>query len=138
MPTQPSELPVIGTLLDAFPISNYRWTQDIIWHNGPILSLFRSPENTPLLFMYSASDAYANRWLAVELLEHTLKTLVQGKLPLYDVFMSPLNNAVFVIDLAPTSEPSDATILCRSAVANPQDIPKEYLPVPAYCLPLVN
>ncbi len=95
---------------------------DLIYHEGPLLSLFIDKDNPDIYYLYKwiDSDELCNRWLITQINSVSLKSFFYKQVSLRDII---LNNPIcYSIDLD-NDLAEGGVLVCSSA-----NLPNEYLP----------
>lgn len=95
---------------------------DLIYHEGPLLSLFIDKDNPDLyyIFKWSDNDQDTNRWIVTQVNALSLRAFFYKQTSLRDII---LNNPVcYCVDI--DNDLNEKSVL----VCSTTDLPKEYLP----------
>ena len=95
-PRNPLLSPVPGEAC-ASPIDDARYVADLIWHDGPFLSLVRLGDALYLV-AWADMDDEKHRWLVVRLSRARYEALAAGSVTLERVFRDAEDGDVFVLD----------------------------------------
>lgn len=112
-----------GILLSRLPFENLYLVKDLIYYDGPLLSLFKTQNNLNLLFYWVDVDSDFNRWLVVKITKTNLQAYLKNKLSLYQILTKPKNNSIYKVDI-------DKDLIYHNILKlTPKQIPQSYLPV---------
>ena len=95
---------------------------DFLYHEGPLLSLFRDKTNSDNYYFYkwADSDAYANRWLVFAVKTENLRRFLFKEVSLKQLIS--MNTFVFFVDIDNDLNPA------QYLIASLNDFPASYLP----------
>lgn len=95
---------------------------DLIYHEGPLLSLFIDKENTDMYYLYKWADCdeISNRWLIIHLNSITLKSFFFKDISLRNLFLN--HPFVYVVNL------DDNLFETEIMICSTNNLPEEYLP----------
>lgn len=112
-----------GKRINASDIPTYHWYADLIYFDGPFLSLYKGEGNTDALYLWVDNDSSKNRWCVIPVERNILNKYLQKKISLKEV-ISKSDGVVFFNIFESTSG------LRRSAFVEvlARDFPDEYLP----------
>lgn len=112
-----------GILLSRLPFENLYKVKDLIYYDGPLLSLFKTKNNQNYLFYWIDQDHNFNRWLVVNIKNTNLQAYLKNKLSLYQILTKPKNNSIYKVDI-------DKDLNYHNILKiTPKQIPQSYLPV---------
>jgi hypothetical protein len=108
--------------LRIHPLNDLNKTADLVFFDGPLLSLFENAEQEPYLFLWADADENSNRWLAFRLSSAQLTRYLHRELSLRELVLQPADGHLFVAEIdADFNYKSVASLL-------PSQIPEAYLP----------
>ena len=95
---------------------------DLLYHEGPLLSLFRKSQDSEAYYLYKWCDCddSANRWLVVQLTIAELSRFFNQKITLRTLFLT--NPKLYLVDIGDSTSPPKV----RSCFT--KNLPEEYLP----------
>lgn len=95
---------------------------DFLYHEGPLLSLFKDKQNKDNYYFYKWADCdkHCNRWLIFPATTETLKSFLLGEISSRNMIMK--NQYVFFVDL---NNDLDAD---KCLIASIKEVPNSYLP----------
>lgn len=95
---------------------------DLIYYDGPLLSLFIDSDNPYIYYLYLwvDSDETSNRWIITQVNPASLKAFLYKQTPLRDMILS--NSICFCVDLGDNLTEKEV-LVCSTT-----DLPQEYLP----------
>jgi hypothetical protein len=95
---------------------------DFLYHEGPLLSLFRDRANSDNYYFYkwADSDDFANRWLVFAVKKENLRRFLFKEVSLKQLIN--LNTFVFFVDINDDLNPT------QYLIASLDDFPASYLP----------
>jgi len=112
---------ITGYPLDNFPL-NLRDIIDLIYFDGPLLTLFENEYGDSYLYYWCDVDEYCNRWLVFRVTQKMLKFYVTKKISLRELILNPVDGFLYSIDL-------DDDLQCRGTyLVQPNNLPKKYTP----------
>jgi hypothetical protein len=95
---------------------------DLIFFDGPLLSLYRNNEGENLLHYWCESGIDVNRWLIFKTPDADLEQYLRKQVTLRTLIQSPKDGFLYSIDF-------DARLEQRAAlIVSPRQLPPEYLP----------
>ncbi|WP_024597132.1 MULTISPECIES: DUF6575 domain-containing protein [Pseudoalteromonas] len=103
-----------------FPLSELEWSKDLIYFEGPLLSEYRSRNNTVYLKYWCDCNENHNRWLYFKIQEQDRLRLVLGEKSIKEVIVNQPDSFLFIVD-------EDEVTLETYMVGN-DEIPKSYIP----------
>lgn len=71
--------PINGISLDRLPVTNLKTVADLIYHDGPILSLLQHPKGDHYLYCWSDADDQYHRWLIFRAVDADLRLFLEEK-----------------------------------------------------------
>ena len=122
-PRNPQLSPVPGEAC-ASPIDGARHVADLVWHDGPFLSLVRLADALYLV-AWADMDDEKHRWLVVRLSRARYESVATGGITLDRAFRDAEDGEIFVLDA--TAEKTFACVWVRPEVALdllPGDVPR--------------
>ena len=95
---------------------------DFLYHEGPLLSLFKDSTNADNYYFYKWADCddYANRWLVFAVKKENLRRFLFKELSLKQLI--GINTFVFFVDINDDLAPT------QYLISSLNDMPKSYLP----------
>ena len=110
-----------GYPLDHFSL-NLRDIVDLIYFEGPLLTLFENEYGDSYLYYWCDVDEQCNRWLVFRVTRKTLRFYVTQKLSLRELISNPVDGFLYSIEL-------DDELQCqRCCLIQPQNLPPKYRP----------
>lgn len=110
--------------IDGPPFPNARRVADLVYYDGPLLSLFRDNRGSSYLYHWCDSDETCNRWLCFGVSEQILDNLMRQQKTVRQACDSRANRYFWIEDINTSLENKATYILGREAV------PPEYMPNP--------
>lgn len=90
------KLPQIqGADLDGRAFPDFVWNADLIYFDGPFLSLFRQENGGDAFFIWLDSDSRKHRWAVVNVDRRQLGGYLNGELPLYKIIKESVDILIF-------------------------------------------
>jgi len=80
---------LVGYQLEHFPL-NLRDIVDLIYFEGPLLTLFENEYGDSYLYYWCDVDEHGNRWLVFRVTQKTLRFYVTQKLSLRELILNPV------------------------------------------------
>lgn len=114
-----------GQLLPEFPLPDLKKIADLIYYDGPFLSLFSSNEGKNYFYYWCDSNDTSNRWLVFELDGKTLNDFLSKKLPLRKVIQNAIEGFVISVDI---EGGFDSYKFLNPTKLSVLSLPDEYLP----------
>jgi hypothetical protein len=113
---------VVGAEIEKAQLGDLSKVADLIYFDGPLLSLFRNGEGENILYHWCDCDDHANRWIVFKIGDQELETFLKGKIPLRSLLEEPQEGFLYCIDLDDLAEQVSAVI------TSPKQLPAGYLP----------
>lgn len=104
------------------PLSTLRHEMDLIFYDGPFLSLFRNRSQETYLYYWCDSDDNANRWLVFRVPQDRITAYVQKQVSLRDLILRAADGMAYVADI------DDALIPTHVYFLHVDAVPPSYLP----------
>lgn len=108
------------TLSRRFELPELTKERDLIYYDGPLLSLFRDKKNNPYLYNWADQDDKYNRWIVFKISEEDLTKYLKGTFNLLNLIKT--TEIVFCLDLDNEFKDTKTYLLWT------EDIPLDYLP----------
>lgn len=102
----------------SFP--DYTWNADLIYYDGPLLSLYSRERGSDALFLWVDSNEYNNRWAVINIQRDDLKKYLASRLALLDIINK--TETCYFFNTGPRGRRG------KIVQVNTADFPKEYLP----------
>lgn len=114
--------PLAGQKLHIHPLNTLRRRADLIYFEGPLLSLYENASGEPFFALWADVSDDSHRWLVFRATSEAVSAYVGRTKSLRDILLSAGDGYVFVVDAA---EPEDfgAVVAVRT-----EDLPVAYLP----------
>lgn len=105
-------------------LSNHKWNQDLIYYDGPFLSIYDNSDNWDYQYihLWVDCDDEWHRWLVFEIDYDDLENYKNGKISLRNLILNKSVNDVYIFYLADEYHRDEITLVRK------EDIPQEYLP----------
>lgn len=111
-----------GKILKDFPLRELRKVADLIYFEGPLLSVFQHPEGDYYLYYWCDTNDEVNRWIAFPVDSGDLRSYLNKKKPLRDLVLNPKNELLFVVEI-------DKDLKYQKSYAlSPGNLPEPYIP----------
>lgn len=107
-----------GTKVDARSLPKYTWNADLIYFDGPMLSLFKQEDGQDVLIGWLDCDEKRNRWCIVPISRDELRMYLSKKITLRSIFVASARTIIFHTG-------ADSK---RRNFSEIPSIPEEYLP----------
>lgn len=111
-----------GKEINSKKFPEFTWNADLIYYDGPLLSLYSRERGNDALFLWIDSDNYNNRWAVIDIERDDLKSYLNGVLALRDVINK--TNTCHIFNTGPRGKRGKIIEL------KTEDFPNEYLPDP--------
>lgn len=113
-------LKIGGKSIASKDVPKYTWNADLVYFDGPLISLFKGDDGADALFVWLDCNEVKNRWCIVPIVRGDLEGYLSGEISLKSVYESAGFLTVFDRNSA----------LKRGGFkrAKFSDLPKEYLP----------
>lgn len=111
-----------GAPIHGSSLENAKRVADLIYHEGPLLSLFRNERSENLLFYWCDSDSTANRWLAIRVSDQILDDYLAKRTSLYSIVTAPRDAFVYVVDI------DGEGVFKTVQIISPRGLPSDYVP----------
>lgn len=116
---------LLGTALETFPYADLEKVEDILYFDGPLISLFKGIDNRQFIYYWTDSDDHCNRWLVFEVTLENLTRYYSNHDNLYTLIKSAVGGFVVAVDIAGNPESFEYLNPTQVAVG---DIPEDNLP----------
>jgi hypothetical protein len=115
---------LIGATLGAreFDLDSFTKVADLLFYDGPLLSLFQTKEGDNYLFSWVDCDEASNRWLVFQITNEQLEAYRCARSSLRDLMFSPRNGFIYAVDL------DDEVGVSQAKIVSPHELPNDYLP----------
>ena len=60
-------IPITGMHLESFPIADLRRSRDLIYFDGPLLSVYEHTNGEKYLYFWCDADEKVNRWMILRI-----------------------------------------------------------------------
>ena len=112
-----------GTPLNFFPLGDLELIADLIYLNGPILSLLRNNKGDYYLYRWSDVDEQFNRWLVFRITSPDLHLYLEEKeITLRQLILHPVDGFLYMVDI-------DNDLNYHHVMfVEPANLPTSYLP----------
>ncbi len=80
-----------GETIDVDLLSKLTWIEDLIYYDGPVLSLHRDSDNHPFIVSWVDVDDMGNIWAIYETTDDLVTQLLARKTPLMDIIKQSTN-----------------------------------------------
>ncbi len=112
-----------GMSLSSFPIADLRRTTDLIYFDGPLLSVYEHTNGEKYLYYWCDADDKVNRWMILRIDEASVLRLVNRIVPLgYVIPKGCRDDFVYFVDFATDRKPHNVVL---TPVSN---VPESYRP----------
>lgn len=100
----------------------YTWNADLVYIDGPLISLYKRNDGPEALFFWVDSNTTHNRWAVAEINRPDLREYLKGKKSLLEIINK--NNKIYFFNTSATGRRT------KYYTVNLVDFPPEYLPDP--------
>jgi hypothetical protein len=105
-----------------FPLAHLTRVRDLLYFDGPLLSLFQGNEGEYYLYYWCDADEEVNRWIVFKVESKALDAYLLRQTSLLQLITKAVKQQFYIVDLD-----DDLTILhCYSTSL--KDLPPSYLP----------
>ncbi len=116
-------LPVPHTVIEG-----HKKTADLIYYDGPLLSLFRGEAGDQYLYYWCDSDVLYNRWIVVRVTYKEVGSLLSNRITLRSILEKPADHYLFAVDI------DDNIDIANIQLISPRELPKDYFPTNDWAL----
>ncbi|MFH1115181.1 MAG: hypothetical protein V1792_14825 [Pseudomonadota bacterium] len=95
---------------------------DLVYFEGPFISLFTSPDGYFYLYCWRDVDDAYNRWVMARADKVTIKRYISGVISLRDIITRPRDGFLYLIDMDENGEYESVYSV------DPKDLPSSYIP----------
>jgi len=120
-PTNEGCLKFKGIKLDKFPL-NLNFVIDLIYFEGPLLSLFKNESGDSYLYYWCDVDENYNRWMIIRLSKTNQESYILKKLSLNHLILSPVDGFVYILDIGDDLQYDNIYLVL------PENLPERYIP----------
>jgi len=111
-----------GINLTQFPLKNLSKVAELIYFDGPLLSLFESPNKDNYLYYWCDVDNNYNRWLVFRINTRDLNLYLTGQVRLQKLLLYPIDGFLYAVDI------DNDIQYCNIYLLYPENLPEIYLP----------
>ena len=111
-----------GKQLDHFPISDLQKVSDLIYFDGPFLSLFKNRDGDNYLYCWCDVDEARNRWLVFRISNRQLNSYLRKQTTLKDLLLNPSDGFLYSVDIDNDLNMHNVRII------EPKELPSDYVP----------
>jgi hypothetical protein len=115
---------VQGAKLKVFPPGHLTRVADLIYYDGPLLSLYKNPLNDRYLSYWCDLEDGLNRWLFFRVSEKRLNSYLEKEITLRDLILGPVEGTLLCVDVDADDRFTSILLL------TPEDLPSVYIPKP--------
>jgi hypothetical protein len=113
---------VNGVNIQSLPIGGLNKVADLIYFDGPLLSLFRNEGGDSYLYYWCDSNEILNRWLIFRVSDQSLNSYLSKKIPLRELLLNPSDGFLYLADL------NDELQFHNLLLIFPRNLPDLYVP----------
>ena len=111
-----------GNTLEDFPLAGLQKVGDLIYFEGPLLSLFQDQNGRYYIFYWCDTDSEVNRWLVFPVSRADLQAYLDKKKPLRNLLLNSGADPVLAVDI-------DGALEYKHSVSiHPLELPESYVP----------
>lgn len=111
-----------GTKVEVEILPRLKKVAELIYFDGPLLSLFTNTAGDTYLYNWSDNDEEVNRWLVFRVNTKSLTSYLKHHINLRDLILNPSDDFVYAVDL-------DDDLRRRALyIIKPDDLPSSYVP----------
>jgi hypothetical protein len=111
-----------GIALNEFPFKELDKVADLIYFDGPLLSLFKNPRGDQYFFYWCDNDEKANRWLVYRVTDQEVSAYLSKRISLRELLLHPTDGLIFSVDI------DDDLTYNHPLLMKPNDLPPSYIP----------
>lgn len=111
-----------GITLDKFPFKELDKVADLIYFDGPLLSLFKNAKGDQYFFYWCDNDDEVNRWLFYRVTDQEVTAYLSKRISLRDILLHPSDGLLFSVDIDDDLNYNNPLLL------KPEDLPASYIP----------
>lgn len=111
-----------GIALSEFPFKELDKVADLIYFDGPLLSLFKNGKGDQYFFYWCDNNEDANRWLVYRVTDHEVAAYLSKRISLRDILLHPSDSLIFSVDI------DDDLNYKNPLLLKPNDLPPSYIP----------
>lgn len=119
----------MNPLPGASPIYDYQTTfsamlkvADLIYFDGPLLSLYRDSEGMDFIYYWCDCDESTNRWLIISVQNQTVRDFFAKQISLRNLIKEAKDKFIYCVDI-------DSNLKLENAfIISPRNLPPNYLP----------
>lgn len=115
---------VQGVKIKVFPPGQLTKVADLIYYDGPLLSLFKNQINDSYLSYWCDLKDNLSRWLFFRVSEQQLNSYLAKDLTLRELILSPVDSTLYCVDVDVDDQYRSIFFL------TPEDLPNKYIPKP--------
>lgn len=109
-----------GKKIPKSEVDGHQWVEDIIYHEGPVLSLLKGSTSQDYFYYWVDSSSTVNRWLAIPVSRKTIEEYRNCRISLFDVINR--ESTIKVVDIDNEFKPKYAWSVTI------ENVPEDYLP----------
>jgi hypothetical protein len=114
--------PLNGQLALTHPLRELQKRADLVFFDGPLLSLFENKDGDPYFFIWADVDRDTNRWVVFRTASAGLSAFLNKNVTLRELVTHPSDGFLYVADLNAASDFGDVWIIPAA------ELPVAYLP----------
>jgi len=84
-----------GQKIDARALTTFTWNADLVYFDGPLLSLFKGDDGIDVLFIWLDCDDRRNRWSIIPIDRESLAQYLQKKITLRSICLAAVRTVIF-------------------------------------------
>jgi hypothetical protein len=111
-----------GIALHEFPFKELDKIADLIYFDGPLLSLFKNTRGDQYFFYWCDNDENANRWLVYRVTDQEVSAYLSKRISLRELLLHPSDGLIFSVDI------DDDLNYNHPLLVKPNDLPFSYIP----------
>lgn len=116
---------ICGVKLREFPLGDLKKVSDLIYFEGPLLSLFKDRFGNSYFYYWVDNDEATNRWLVLQVSNEQFKGYIDKKISLKEIVSNPVGGIIYSVDILPIRK----KLSYRNVqVTSPNEIPDSYIP----------
>jgi hypothetical protein len=114
--------PIPGQTIEVSPFGELVKEADLIYYDGPLLSLYSSGSGDLYLYYWCDADSEVNRWIVSRVLQDRVNRYLRRRMTLRELLLSPADGFCYVNDISSNLE------TVRLSIVDPGDLPDSYRP----------
>jgi hypothetical protein len=115
-------LKTIGTKINKQQFTEHRWIADLLYFEGPLLSLFKGSKDQDYFYHWCESDSIASRWLAIPVTRKDIEDYFAHEKSLLSIIKK--QQRIFFIDANNEGTPNQVFSVKSEAIPSAYTVPE--------------